>query len=114
MCCRPISYQYTLSYVRSLHPTSDIGQKAALDAIATALRLPSIFDFDPLFKLDAVIAAKNHELFSLLQIFMNEGLPEFKTWARSHEGAFEKYREFPNRIFENEVLICVQIWTRYN
>ena len=71
-CDRTISYQYTLSYIRSLPPTSETGKIAAVDAIATALRLPNIFDFDPLFKLDAVVAVNDHELFSLLHIFLND------------------------------------------
>jgi translation initiation factor 3 subunit M len=90
---RLISYQYTLSYIRSLPPNSEIGKSAALDVITTALRLPHIFDFDPLFKLDAVIAVKDHELFSLLHVFLNEGLSQFRTWEGSHPGAFENYRK---------------------
>jgi translation initiation factor 3 subunit M len=86
------SYQYMLSYVRSLPASSELGKAAAVDAIATALRLPSIFDFDPLFKLDPVIAVKEHELFSLLQVFLNGGLSEFSAWTGSHTGAFEKYQ----------------------
>ncbi|TFK43819.1 hypothetical protein BDQ12DRAFT_643487 [Crucibulum laeve] len=86
-----ISYEYTLSYVRALPPTSSEGEAAAIDAIATAFRLPTVFDFDPLFKLDAVIAAKNNELFSLLQVFLNGGLAEFKAWEGSHAGALEKH-----------------------
>ena len=103
---RTVSYQYTLSYVRSLTPTSNAGKIAAVDAIATALRLPSIFDFDPLFKLDAVIGVKSHELFSLLQIFLNEGLPEFRAWERRHPDAFETYRKFRSawEIFFRHVL----------
>ncbi|KAH7923661.1 hypothetical protein BV22DRAFT_1113278 [Leucogyrophana mollusca] len=85
------AYEYTLSYVPSLPPSSPTSQSAAIDAIAMALRLPTVFDFDPLFKLDAVIASKEHELFSLLQIFLNGGLPEFQAWNGSHAGALEKY-----------------------
>ena len=92
-CDRTISYQYTLSYIRSLPPTSETGKIAAVDAIATALRLPNIFDFDPLFKLDAVVAVNDHELFSLLHIFLNEGLSQFKTWEGKHANAFQKYSE---------------------
>jgi hypothetical protein len=90
---RATSYEYCLSYVRSLPPSSPSAQAAALDAIAPALRLPSLFDFDPLFKLDAIIAAKDHELFSLLQIFLNSGLSEFKSWEEHHSGTLEKYGE---------------------
>ncbi|KAI0775891.1 PCI-domain-containing protein [Trametes elegans] len=86
-----VSYQYQLSYVRSLTPSSPVAQAAAIDAISAALRLPSYFDFDSLFRLDAVVAAKDHELFSLLQIFLNEGLPQYKAWLDSHSGVLEKY-----------------------
>ncbi|KAK0461800.1 uncharacterized protein EV420DRAFT_129738 [Desarmillaria tabescens] len=85
------SYEYSLSYVRSLPATSDVAKAAALDVIATALRLPFTFDFDPLFKLDAVVAAKGHDLFSLLQVFLSGGLSEFKTWQQTHPGVLEKF-----------------------
>ncbi|KII95260.1 hypothetical protein PLICRDRAFT_34102 [Plicaturopsis crispa FD-325 SS-3] len=84
------SYGYRLSYIRSL-PSEPSATDAAVEAIATALRLPSVFDFDQLFKLDAVIAAKDHDLFSLLQLFLNDGLTEFRAWADSHPGVLEKY-----------------------
>ncbi|KDQ64446.1 hypothetical protein JAAARDRAFT_28075 [Jaapia argillacea MUCL 33604] len=85
------AYEYSLSYVRSLPSSSPDAQSAAVEAISTALRLPTIFDFDPLFKLDAVIASKSHELFSLLQVFLNGGLPEFNAWTESHPDALGKY-----------------------
>ncbi|KAH7909742.1 hypothetical protein BJ138DRAFT_1173548 [Hygrophoropsis aurantiaca] len=85
------AYEYTLSYITSLPSSSPASELAAIDAIAMALRLPTIFDFDPLFKLDAIVASKDHELFSLLQIFLNGGLPEFQAWSGSHAAAFEKY-----------------------
>ncbi|KAF8915392.1 hypothetical protein CPB85DRAFT_1294258 [Mucidula mucida] len=85
------AYSYSLAYVRSLPATSDEGKVAAVDAIAAALRLPSVFDFDPLFKLDAVVASKDHELFSLLQVFLNGGLSDFSNWLQGHAGAIEKY-----------------------
>jgi hypothetical protein len=88
---RTVAYEYSLSHVRSLSPTSSVAQEAAVDIIATALRLPFIFGFDPLFKLDAVIAAKDHEIFSLLQIFLNDGLSEFRAWHETHPDVLEKY-----------------------
>lgn len=88
---RETSYEYCLSYVRSLPPHSAAAQAAAIRLVATALTLPSLFDFDPLFKLDAVISAKDHELFSLLQIFLNDGLLELNSWKEHHPGALEKY-----------------------
>ncbi|KAG1831049.1 hypothetical protein EV424DRAFT_214102 [Suillus variegatus] len=78
------AYHHTLSYVSSLPFSSP---SPAIDAIALALRLPSLFDFDPLFKLDAVVSVKDHELFSLLQVFLKSGLPGLE----SHPAALEKY-----------------------
>ncbi|KAG1906184.1 uncharacterized protein F5891DRAFT_975617 [Suillus fuscotomentosus] len=72
------AYHHTLSNVSLLPSSWAESQSAAIDAIALALRLPSLFDFDPLFKLDAVVSAKDHGLFSLLQL-------------ESHPAALEKY-----------------------
>lgn len=83
------SYKYKLSYVRSLPSSS--AQDAALDAIATALRLPTVFDFDALFRLEAVVAAKDADLFPLLQIFLNDGLSEFKAWVEANSAVISKY-----------------------
>ncbi|KAI9064881.1 PCI-domain-containing protein [Trametes sanguinea] len=85
------SFQYQLSYVRSLPSSSPVAQTAAVEAVASALRLPSYFDFDALFRLDAVVAAKDHPLFSLLQIFLNEGLQQYTAWVQSHADVLSKY-----------------------
>ncbi|KXN92352.1 Eukaryotic translation initiation factor 3 subunit M [Leucoagaricus sp. SymC.cos] len=85
------AYDYSLSYVRSLPANSSTTQSAAVDLIATALCLPALFDFDPLFKLDAIVSLKDHELFSLLQVFLSGGLPELKQWQATHSGVAEKY-----------------------
>ncbi|KAJ7693878.1 PCI-domain-containing protein [Mycena rosella] len=86
------AYEYSMAYVRSLPAGAPATETAAVETIATALRLPFVFDFDPLFKLDAVVAAKDHELFTLLHIFLNDGLPQFKAWEASHPAALEKYQ----------------------
>ena len=70
---------------------SSDAESAAISAITDALRNPTVFDFDPLFRQNAVVALKNHELFSLLQIFANDGLPEFQAWVESHPGVVENY-----------------------
>lgn len=88
---RSTAYQYSLSYVRSLPSNSPTAQTAAIETISTALRLPDLFDFYPLYKLDAVIAMKDHELFALLQVFLNGGIPELKHWQEKHPGSAEKY-----------------------
>ncbi|KAJ8698776.1 hypothetical protein PTI98_005446 [Pleurotus ostreatus] len=85
------SYEYLLSYVRSIPPSSPDSQPAAVEAIATALRLPSTFDFDSLSKLEGVVAAKDHEIYGLLQIFLGGGLSDYLSWEASHADVFEKY-----------------------
>ncbi|KAH9027551.1 hypothetical protein EDB85DRAFT_2171956 [Lactarius pseudohatsudake] len=55
---RDMAYHYKLAHVRSLDPASQATQLAALDAIATAVSDPTIFDFDPVLKLDSVLAAQ--------------------------------------------------------
>lgn len=65
-----------------------------MDLIAAALRLPDVFDFDVLFRIDAITAAKGTELFALLQIYLNDGLSEYKTWEQKHGDIITKYSEF--------------------
>ena len=79
--------------MKVLPPSSQEAQSAAVEAIASALRLPTIFDFDPLFKLDAILNITTHELYGLLEIFLNNGLSEFKAWQSNHSGVLEKFRE---------------------
>ncbi|KAG1844398.1 hypothetical protein C8R48DRAFT_678419 [Suillus tomentosus] len=75
-------------------------QSAAIDAIALALCSPTLFDFDPLFKLDAVVSAKDHEAFSLLQVFFNSGLPELHSWLESHPTILEKYANIKGFLYQ--------------
>ncbi|KAI6034905.1 hypothetical protein F5J12DRAFT_3670 [Pisolithus orientalis] len=91
LCEREKAYEYRLLYVQSLPLSSELRQSAAVDAIAAALRQPTVFDFEPLCKLEAVIAAKDHELFPLLQIFLNSGYPELTTWADNNIAVLDTY-----------------------
>lgn len=86
-----IAYDYFFLYVKILPPSSQEAQEAALTLIASALRLPTMFDFDPVFRLEAVLAVKNHELFELFQIFLSGTLLEFKRWESEHQETLEKY-----------------------
>ncbi|KAF9226872.1 hypothetical protein BS17DRAFT_728784 [Gyrodon lividus] len=86
------AYEYRIVYTLSLPPSSPESRSAAIDTIAAALRLPTIFDFDALYNLDAIIAVKDHELFPLLQIFLNNGFPEFRAWADSHSVVLQSYQ----------------------
>ncbi|KIY70926.1 PCI-domain-containing protein [Cylindrobasidium torrendii FP15055 ss-10] len=82
------AYNYQLAYVRSLPASST---DAAIDLIASALRLPDLFDFDPLYKIDAVVSAKDNELFALLQVFLSGGLDDYLAWVKAHEATLAKF-----------------------
>jgi translation initiation factor 3 subunit M len=86
------AYEYRIVYTLSVPPSSPESRSAAVDTIVAALRLPSIFDFDALYNLDAVIAVKDHELFPLLHIFLNNGFPEFRAWADGHSAVLDSYQ----------------------
>ena len=101
------AYEFVQLYARSLPSSSPEAREAAAQAISLALRLPTVFDFDPLFKLDAVVAAKDHELFPLLQIFLGGGLPEYRSWASSNAGAVEKYGTYISRNIQRDWLTMV-------
>ncbi|KAF7295907.1 Eukaryotic translation initiation factor 3 subunit M [Mycena chlorophos] len=64
---RPKAYEYSIAYVRSLTPGSSSANTAAVELISMALRLPLVFDFDPLFKVEAVVALKAHEALRAIQ-----------------------------------------------
>jgi len=81
---RETAYPYKLAFVRSLDSSSPEAHTAAIDAIAASLASPQVLDFDSLFKLDAVLAVKDHPLFELLQVFVNGGLSDFNEWLSSH------------------------------
>ncbi|KAF9651741.1 PCI-domain-containing protein [Thelephora ganbajun] len=85
------SYQYLLISLRNLPPDSPHAESSAIRAISASLRLPSVFDFDTLFKIDAMIKLQGHELFSLLKVFLSGGLEDYKNWESEHSASIEKY-----------------------
>jgi translation initiation factor 3 subunit M len=56
-----------------------------------AVSNPTVFDFDSLFKLDAVVAAHSHPLFTLLRIFLSGGLDDLRAWQRAHADIIGSY-----------------------
>jgi len=80
------AYKFTLTYARLVDPTSSHAQAAAVHVIASALQLPSLFDFDPLLKLELVSNIQKHPIYALLQIFLQNGLAEYQSWV-SQNGA---------------------------
>lgn len=89
--CSETSYTYQVSFVRSISPNSPKAEAAALSLIATSLRLPSVFNFDPLLKIDAVRVVKDHQLFALLKILLEGGLSDFHSWLEKHEAVLGEF-----------------------
>ncbi|KAF8530925.1 hypothetical protein JB92DRAFT_2854313 [Gautieria morchelliformis] len=85
------SYTYLVSYARSIPPTSSKAEAAALKVIATSLRLPSVFNFDSLLKVDSVMVVKDHQLFILLKILLQDGISEYRKWLETNEGILGEY-----------------------
>ena len=88
---RTTSYHHLLTSLRNLPPNSPHAESSAIQAISMSLKLPSVFDFDTLFKIDAIIKLQGHELFSLLRVFLSGGLEDYKKWELEHSGSAEKY-----------------------
>lgn len=88
------SYTYHLSYLRLLPSASPEALTASVKLITAALSDPTMYDFDPLFRIDAVVeSAKDHEIFELLRVFLTGGLEELKAWGEKYgnDGGWEKY-----------------------
>ncbi|KAI5119609.1 hypothetical protein M0805_005779 [Coniferiporia weirii] len=85
------AYLFFVSYVRSI-PSPISAEPASLQLMALALRLPTVFNFDALLKLEAIQAASSHELFGLLQIFDKQGLSEFRSWKEKNQSILEEYQ----------------------
>jgi translation initiation factor 3 subunit M len=93
---RTTSYQYLLTSLRTLPPNSPHAESSAIQAISTSLKLPSVFDFDTLYKIDAIIKLQGHELFSLLKVFLSGDLEDYKRWESEYSGSIEKYGDCPH------------------
>ena len=61
----------------------------------TALSDPTIFGFDPLLELDAVIAAQSHPLPALLRMFLSCGLGDLHAWQHAHADTTEELGACP-------------------
>jgi len=85
------AYYYKLAYVRALDANSPAARAAALHALAAALSSASIFDFDALLKLDAVLAARDDPLFALLHVFLSGGLAELEAWRSANASALSRH-----------------------
>ena len=69
-----------------------------------------MFDFDTLFKIDAIIQLQGHELFSLLRVFLSGGLEDYKKWESEHPGSTEKYGDRPYYRVSRGLMLTFEFW----
>ena len=50
-----------------------------------------IFTFDSLLKLDSVMVVKNHQLYVLLKIILQDGIQEYRQWLEANEGILSEF-----------------------
>lgn len=62
--------------------------------IATALRLPSFFDFASLLKIDGIQKLNDHPLLLLLKICISGGLQELQAWEGANGETLAKFGAF--------------------
>lgn len=87
------AYEFRILLIHILPSSSPEARSAAIDAIVAALGIPTVFDFDTLYNLDPIIAVRDHGLFSLIQIFLRNGLSEFRAWLDSNPTLLETHRK---------------------
>ncbi|KAG1899650.1 uncharacterized protein F5891DRAFT_1037633 [Suillus fuscotomentosus] len=81
---------HTLSYVSSSPSSSPDGQLAAVRCHRLIIVLAHLVRLWSVVQVGRCCISKEHEPFSLLQVFLNSGLPELHSWLESHPAVLEK------------------------
>ncbi|KAG8896570.1 hypothetical protein FRB99_008833, partial [Tulasnella sp. 403] len=85
------AYEFLLAYVASLPPSSTLTESATLAAFGTAIRNPSILDFDPLLSLESTNLIKGHPLFALVQVFIRGGFSDLEGWLAQNSSILNEF-----------------------
>jgi len=96
------AYTFLLDRLRLIPATSPTAEAASLETIASALRIPNVFDFDELAKIPALQSAKAHPLFALLKIFMLHGIKEYLPWVEANSSVLEQHA-LANPVLERKI-----------
>ncbi|EJD01555.1 PCI-domain-containing protein [Fomitiporia mediterranea MF3/22] len=84
------AFAFSISHVRSLPPSEST--RPSLQLIALALRIPTVFDFDPVLKLESVQTLNGSQLYGLLNIFNKGSLGEFNSWKEKNQSTVNEYQ----------------------
>ncbi|KAG8993033.1 hypothetical protein FRB94_011090 [Tulasnella sp. JGI-2019a] len=86
------SYEYLQMCTKSLPSSSSEATPATLDTIALALRLPSVFDFDSVLRLDSIKTVKDHPLLSLVRTLLGGSFTDFEKWMSSNDSVLGQFK----------------------
>ena len=88
---RETAYQYILARLASTPTSPSHASSAAVDALASAIKLPTIFDFTSILKSQTVQTLQTHPLLDLLHIFVEKGLADLDAWENTNAATAQTY-----------------------
>ncbi|PWN95806.1 hypothetical protein FA09DRAFT_321899 [Tilletiopsis washingtonensis] len=80
------AYEFLLIHLRFLDSSSPEAAQTAEQVIASALKLPKVWEFEQLLQIQAVQALKGKPIFELLTIFVGGSAEEYKKWEGANGG----------------------------
>src|SRR5258708_27846575 len=80
-----VSYTYLVARLEVIPDTSSEARQAAIDAIVAALRLPIASDIHKLLGSGRLEVARDHALYSLLQILAQGTLKDYNDWESGNK-----------------------------
>lgn len=87
------AFEFLQTYLRFLDPAAPEAKEAAERTIATALRLPKVWEFDQLLQIQAVQSAKGTPAFELLRIFVGGDAKQYQSWLSSNAAEVKRLGE---------------------
>ncbi|KAI9359951.1 hypothetical protein DFJ73DRAFT_92117 [Zopfochytrium polystomum] len=85
-----LGFQYTLRHLAIIEATDNaalkVASQTAVQAVKDAIRYPSVFNFEDVFRLPAVQATKsaNPKLFDLLKVFLDQTLKQYRAFVKAN------------------------------
>lgn len=88
------AYEFLLIHLRFLDSSSPEAAQTAEQVIASALKLPKVWEFEQLLQIQAVQALKGKPIFELLTIFVGGSAEEYKKWEGANGEEVSRLCEF--------------------
>jgi len=85
------AFAYLLQSLQILPTSSPAARDTAFQTVASALRIPSVYDFDEVLKSEAVLSLGDHGLLQLLKIFASGTVAEFTSWTGANGALLSEF-----------------------